>query len=212
MEHRPVAFGPLLVALTLLVGIGFGARAEGLEEKPWKFDNGNRRDPFVYTPKFEIEPRPVTPPPVAEDSIAPATYYADAVKAFFELTNEDKVRETLAKCDAGLKILAEDPNTSENPLKQELRENLLDLRKAAQRVSQRIETEKKFKAIDLKLTGIVRRNHGSQAILNNRAVRKGDVVAASNSSVVVLDEIRSDEVVVLFEGFRMSLSLTENSK
>jgi len=211
MEHRPVAFRPLLVSLMVLAGIGFGVRAEGLEEKPWKFEGENRRDPFAFTLKIVEEHTP-QPPPVAANSVVPATYYAEAVKAFFELTNEDKVRETLAKCDAGLKILAEDPNTSENPWKQELRENLLDLRKAAQRVSQRIQTEKKFKAIDLRLTGIVRRSHGSQAIVNNRTVRKGDVVAAADSSVVVLDEIRTDEVVVVFEGFRMSLSLAENSK
>lgn len=212
MEDRPVAFRPLLVSLTVLAGIGFGVRAEGLEEKPWKFDAGNRRDPFAYNLNFPEEHQYLKPRPVVKDSVLPAKYYAEAVQAFFELTSEDKITETLAKCDAGLKILAEDPNTSENPWKQELRENLLDLRKAAQRVSQRIQTEKKFKAIDLRLTGIVRRNHGSQAIVNNRTVRKGDVVAAADSSVVVLDEIRTDEVVVVFEGFRMSLSLTENSK
>lgn len=210
MEHRPVAFRPLLVLQTVLVGISFGVRAEGLEEKPWKFDGGNRRDPFAFTLNIAEE---YTPPPlVAADSVAPAKYYAEAVTAFFELTNEDKITETLAKCDAGLKILADDQNASADPRKQELRENLLDLRKAAQRVSQRIQSEKKFKTIDLKLTGIVRRSHGSQAIVNNRAVRKGDVVAGSDSGVVVLEEIRTDEVVVVFEGFRMLLSLSENSK
>jgi len=212
MEQGSIAFRQLMVSLAVLAaGMGSGVCAEGIEEKPWKFEGGDRRDPFAFTLKMEMEAKPDVPPE-AMNSVAPATYYAEAMSAFRELNKEDRVQEAIAKCDAGLKILAEDPNTSENPRKLELRENLLDLRKAAQRVSQRMETERKFKTINLKLTGIVRRSQGSQAIVNNRAVRKGDVVAAADSSVVVLDEIRSDEVVVVFEGVRMSLSLAENSK
>jgi len=206
----------VLPLLVLATGTSWSVHAEdkpadtNLEEKKWKFEPGNRRDPFVFIPKVDVVQK--DDPPEMKNVVAPATYYAEAMSAFLEQNRDEKLRETLAKCEAGLQGLADDPNTAGDPRAQDLRERLIDLRKAAQRVIRRKEVEQKFKSIPLRLTGIVRRDHGSQAIVNSRLAKKGDVVAAADDSVVVLEEIRADEIIVVFEGYRMLLNLADSSK
>lgn len=181
-------------------------------EKPWKFEFGGRRDPFNFGAIVNPHVIACEFPPKVKDPIPPATYFAEATSAFLERNRDEKLSEALAKCDASLKALAEDPNTLGDPRAQDLREQLIDLRKAAQGVAQRKNAERKFNTIPLRLTGIVRRDSGSQAIVNSRTVRKGDVVADANDSIVYVEEIRADGVVVVFEGYRMLLNLSEAAK
>lgn len=196
-----------------------------LEGKPFKFEMGTRRDPFVYISEVPDISGPVTPGPQGGPAIGPIdkkiieqvkaeaeAHYAEAYRAFQEFSKEGKAQEAINKCDEGLKLFAPFSYAGSVDEWREIRENLFDLRKAADKVRQRQEAKKKFDELNIRLTGIVSRERNSQAIVNSKTVRKGDVVAASDAYDVVVDEIRNDQVVFVFQGFKMALNLSEGPK
>jgi len=91
----------------------------------------------------------------------------------------------------------------------QIREKLLELRRAGERVRQRQEAEKKFRDMNIRLTGVVARAHHSQAIVNGKIVGKGEAVAVSENNDVVVDEIQPDQVIFLFQGYKMGLTLSD---
>jgi hypothetical protein len=192
-----------------------------MDAKPFRFDMGSRRDPFIFISEIPAEliptkdgdptvKAPVLDKKVIEQVRAEAeAHYAEAERAF---SKEGKAQEAINKCDEGLKVFAQFPSAGAQDEWRDVRERLFDLRKAAERVRQRQEAKKKFDDLNIRLTGIVSRERNSQAIINSRTVRKGDVVAASEAYDVVVDEIRNDQVVFVFQGFKMALNLSEGPK
>jgi hypothetical protein len=196
-----------------------------IDEQPFKFEMGERRDPFVFISKVPIIKSPpvggvpgenvrvdIDPETVKRVKAEAEAFYGNAEKAFMEFSREGKAQEAIGLCDEGLKIFAQYPEAPSVPGWTEIREKLMDLRKAAERVKMRQDAKKKFEDLNIRLTGIVKREKNSQAIINSRAVRKGDVVAASDDYDVVVDEIRVDQVVFVFQGFKMALNLADSPK
>lgn len=196
-----------------------------MEAKPFRFDMGGRRDPFVFISEIPVIQDPTLTQTGDGVKLAPLdqkiieqikaeaeAHYAEAERAFQEFSKEGKAQEAINKCDEGLKAFAQYPNAGAQEAWRDIRERLFDLRKAAERVRQRQEAKKKFDELNIRLTGIVARERNSQAIINSRTVRKGDVVAASEAYDVVVDEIRNDQVVFVFQGFKMALNLSEGPK
>jgi hypothetical protein len=197
-------------------------------QKPFKFEMRERRDPFVFiakTPNFEKPVDKGTTPggdipgiqgpsqeTIAKVKAETEAIYAEAEQIFLEFSKEGKAAEVIAKCDEALKIFGQYPGASGVEQWQGIREKLFDLRKAAERIRLRQDAKRKFEELNIRLTGIVAKERNSQAIVNSRTVRKGDVVAASDSSDVVVDEIRSDQVVFVFQGFKMALNLSDGPK
>lgn len=201
--------------------------ARELQQRPFKFEMGERRDPFVFIAKAPVAPveGTTTPGPqgdqpginLSNETIAKVkaeaeAFYAEAERAFLEFSREGKAVEAIAKCDEGLNLFTQYQRASTVPQWQEIREKLFDLRKAADRIRQRQDAIRKFEELNIRLTGIVAKERNSQAIVNSRTVRKGDVVAAGESSDVVVDEIRPDQVVFVFQGFKMALNLSDGPK
>jgi hypothetical protein len=202
--------------------------ARELQQRPFKFEMGERRDPFVFIAKAPVQQienpgttpgTPGTEPGInlSNETIAKVkaeaeAFYAEAERAFLEFSREGKAVEAIAKCDEGLNLFTQYQKASTVPQWQEIREKLFDLRKAADRIRQRQDAKRKFEELNIRLTGIVAKEKNSQAIVNSRTVRKGDVVAAGESSDVVVDEIRPDQVVFVFQGFKMALNLSDGPK
>ena len=89
---------------------------------------------------------------------------------------------------------------------------LIRMRKAAERIKQRQDAERDFNQMNIKLTGVVAREKNSQAIVNAKVVTKGDVVPSSNEGVdVVVADILPQQVVFVFRGYKMMLTLSEIS-
>lgn len=195
-----------------------------MDAKPFRFEMGGRRDPFIFISEIPAELIPekggdptnkvvILDKKVIEQVRAEAeAHYAEAERAFQEFSKEGKAQEAINKCDEGLKVFAQFPSAGAQDEWRDVRERLFDLRKAAERVRQRQDAKKKFDELNIRLTGIVSRERNSQAIINSRTVRKGDVVAASEAYDVVVDEIRNDQVVFVFQGFKMALNLSEGPK
>jgi hypothetical protein len=197
-----------------------------MEEKPFAFEPRDRRDPFSFLKKVDVPidpgvrpdgtspPPPVIDPLVIQQKKAEAeAHYATAEKAFLDIGKEGKPLEVMAKCDLGLKIFTDLPALSTVRDLQEIRERLVDMRKAAERMKTRHEAEKRFREVHLKVTGVVARERRSTAIVNGRTVFKGDVLAAADNYSVVIEDIQVDRVVFLTpEGFKTMQSLSEIAK
>lgn len=197
-----------------------------VEEKPFVFEPRDRRDPFTFLKKVDV---PVEPTVRPGDGSAPVitvdvlviqqkkaeadAHYAAAEKAFLDIGKDGKAQEVIAKCDAGLKIFADLPNLNAVRELQEIRERLTDMRKAGDRVKVRHESEKRFREVHVRLTGVVARDRRSTAIVNGQPVFKGDVLAAAENYNVVVDDINADRVVfVTPEGFKTMVTLSEMAK
>jgi len=196
------------------------------DEKPWVFESRGRRDPFTFAIKPTIVPDaiPGTTPGEIQIVLDPALIrqkkaeaeakYAEAENIFMDIGKEGRSMEAIAKCDEGLKVLS-DANTNYGsiPEWQPVRAHLENLRKASERMKQRQDAEKKFREVNIRLTGVVARERKSQAIVNGKTVSKGDIVAASDNYDVSVDDIHPDQVVfVTPDGFKVKLTWTEMSK
>ncbi|MCY3019461.1 MAG: hypothetical protein NTW87_10605 [Planctomycetota bacterium] len=198
----------------------------GKKAEVFEFVPGNRRDPFTVRlrpnlPKEPEEQKPgksgtpgrtekeLEPTQVLEKKAKAEDAYAAAEKTFMALGPEGRPLEVVATCDRGLEVFTGIGNLGKYPELLEVREKLLDLRRAADRLQQRLAAERKFHDMGIRLTGIVSREKHSQAIVNSKPVSKGQVVAASDNNEVVVDEIRPDQVIFIFQGYRMKLSLSD---
>lgn len=196
------------------------------DEKPWVFESRGRRDPFTFALKPVIQDtipgsqpggdatKPNLDIAVINQKRAEAeALYAEAENLFMNISSESRAMDAIAKCDAGLKVFSDTPNYGAIPEWQPVRARLENLRKASERVKQRHEAEKKFREVNIRLTGVVARERRSQAIVNGKTVGKGDIVAASDNYDVSVDEIQPDQVVfVTPDGFKVKLTWTEMSK
>jgi len=202
------------------------------EEKPFEFAAENDRDPFTFRRKPIVQARDTvrdttsTLPPgpvtaVSAEAIRQKTadmekWYGEAELAFMLQTGRDtRLSEVAFKCDKGLELLKDLPDVTRCPDPVAVRdllqvkEKLLELRRAGERVRQRQDAEKKFRDMNIRLTGVVARERRSQAIVNGKIVGKGEVVAVSENNDVVVDEIQPDQVIFLFQGYKMSLTLSD---
>jgi len=196
------------------------------DEKAWVFESRNRRDPFTFALKptivddtgtsgtGDLSKTPQLDPKLIKLKQEQAEeMYRDAENLFMEIGRDGRAVETVTKCDAGLKIFTDIPNYGAIPEWQPVRAKLEALRKASERMKQRQDAEKKFKEINIRLTGVVARDRHSQAIVNGKSVGKGDIVAASDNYDVAVDDIHPDQVVfVTPDGFKVKLTWTEMSK
>ncbi|MCY3020544.1 MAG: hypothetical protein NTW87_16100 [Planctomycetota bacterium] len=121
----------------------------------------------------------------------------------------------LAQCDAGLAVFRDIPDIAKHrgiAEVQELlnvREKLLDLRRAADRLWQRQEAERQFRELDLRVSGVIASGRHALAIVNGRTATRGAVVATSDNQMVTVDEIRPDHVVFVWRGFKIAVALPD---
>ena len=198
--------------------------AKTVEDKPFVFEPRNRRDPFAFIKQVAL---PAEPPPLGDTTnpgeaissvidmekirqiLAQAEVeYKEAESAFLDIAKDGKAQEVVSKCDKGLKLFADIPNPAAVPQLLGIREKLSDLRKAGDRIKQRQEADKRFRDVRLRLTGVVARDRGSRAIINGKILGKGEVLTAGENYNVVIEDIRSDRVVVISpEGYKMLLEI-----
>jgi len=185
---------------------------------------GDRRDPFTYTkvvPKLAQEnPNSAiannnTNEPTIDQRLDPAqiaakkaeamSFYNQAEGALMDMNAVDAMN----KCDAGL-LVFKDLQMNYYKELQDVRDVLLRLRKASERVKQRQDAERDFNLMNIHLTGVVARERNSEAIVNAKIVGKGDVVPSNTEGVdVVVADIQPQQVVFIFRGYKMMLTLSE---
>ena len=228
IKMHKAAFIMLLLFSAILCGKRAAAAEQvsppKIEEMPpfdFEKDSGlkDTRDPFtiakVTKPINDVElpdqlKTPTMPASVVEGKRKAAeSYYASAEQCLLE----NKAAASMTQCDRGIDELKDVTIITDYPTLQLVRENLLRLRKAAERKQQRQDVEQEFNRLNLKVSGIIAAKR-SQAISNGKIVSKGDLVSpsADNSNVVIVEEILPEQVIVLFRGYKMSLTLTEISR
>jgi len=191
-------------------------------EKPFIFNPNGRRDPFVFALMPDI---PNTAPIVAEGkdlgkgTITPGRMSAAVLKRMKEEAEaiyqsaeasfmDGNVLSTIHNCDKGIDVFKKTTDIGTYRELLEIRERLTDLRRAGERLKSREDAEAEFERIGVRLTGVVAREKHSQAIVNGKTVSKGDIVSANNESVdIVVDDIRPDQVIFLFRGYRVTQEL-----
>jgi hypothetical protein len=204
-----------------------------VDETPFTVEDRGRRDPFTFRRKPTIEaPPPIQPPGegaagtgVVDDRMPPEQVlerkqkaeeaYNVAETAFMDFERDARMLEVVSKCDKGLDVLKEIPNLAKYRDLQllELRERLLDLRRAAERLRQRQDAEKRFRELSIRVTGVVVRERHSQAIINGEIVGRGYAIKVGESlEPPVVEEIRPDQVIFVFQGYKMALTLSDISR
>jgi len=193
------------------------------EEPPFNFDPLDRRDPFTFTKVVAPTSIIVSPPDGggSGDGGPKKVMRADEVEAKRREAEghytrgernlmDTRAPEALAECDRGLEVFKDVPNIGDYRDLQDVRERLYRLRKAAERMRMRQDAEREFLRLNIKVTGIVARERNSQAIINQNIVNKGDLVATVGDSndVVVVENILPDQVVFLFRGYKMTLTIS----
>jgi len=184
------------------------------DEPPYIHDDGGRRDPFTYM-KVAIQ-TPTTPgdptkPDIAPDQIQVVKTVAEkSYSAAEQALMAGNAREAVTQCDKGLEAFRDIKNVESVPDLQDLRERLFRLRKASERLRNRADAEQAFKNMNLRVSGVVARERDSAAIVNGKAVRKGDLILASdNSEGAIVDDIVPGRVVVRFRGYKMVLDVSQ---
>jgi len=199
------------------------APAPEAEKKPppeeiFIFEPGDRRDPFSFCkelPKIAAPSLATTndagevvkmdPAQIAMKKMEAMTHYNLAEQSLLEMNAAD----SMVHCDKGLEVFKDVPMKDYKEL-QEVRDMLMRMRKAAERIKQRQDAERDFTMMNIKLTGVVAREKNSQAIVNAKVVTKGDVVPSANEGVdVVVADILPQQVVFVFRGYKMMLTLSE---
>jgi hypothetical protein len=189
-------------------------------EETFNFVPGDRRDPFTFTkvvPKLATPTSSSTNPDedqtqkrmdaaqIAAKKSEALNYYSMAESALMDMN----AAESMARCDRGLEVFKDVQMNLYKEL-QEVRDVLLRLRKAAERIRQRQDAERDFSQMNLHLTGVVARDKNSQAIINAKVVTKGDVVPSSTEGVdIVVADILPQQVVFIYRGYKMMLTLSE---
>jgi len=145
------------------------------------------------------------PAQIAMKKMEAMTHYNLAEQSLLEMNAAD----SMVHCDKGLEVFKDVPMKDYKEL-QEVRDMLMRMRKAAERIKQRQDAERDFTMMNIKLTGVVAREKNSQAIVNAKVVTKGDVVPSANEGVdVVVADILPQQVVFVFRGYKMMLTLSE---
>ena len=190
-------------------------------EETFNFVPGDRRDPFTFT---KVIPKLATPTnstnnPLEEDQTQKRmdaaqiaakksealNYYSMAEAALMDMN----ATESMARCDRGLEVFKDVQMNLYKEL-QEVRDVLLRLRKAAERIRQRQDAERDFSQMNIQLTGVVARDKNSQAIINAKVVTKGDVVPTSTEGGdIVVSDILPQQVVFIYRGYKMTKTLSE---
>ena len=199
-------------------------KSSSVEEVTYTVIPGDRRDPFTFlkvVPKVSQQVDPSNGNPgggtnpedahrldaaqIAQKRGDALNFYNSAEMALMDMN----AAESMARCDHGLEVF-KDVQMNFYPALQEVRDLLLRLRKAADRVRQRQDAERDFNMMNIHLTGVVARERNSEAIVNTKIVGKGDVVPTSQEGVdVVVADIQPQQVVFIFRGYKMILTLSE---
>lgn len=178
----------------------------------------DRRDPFTFCktiPKYEEEKQPevggVVVPEESHGLSAEqvALRSAEALRDYYAGENwiSDNPGESIKQCDSGLNIFA-DIKTNNYRALSDIRDMLLRLRKAAERIKQRNDAERDFKMIGVRVTGIVSRPQHSQAIINAKIETVGDTLELAGDNTATVSEINPQVVVVIYRGYRMELEIS----
>jgi hypothetical protein len=189
-------------------------------EEIFVFDPGERRDPFSFVKEIpkdfkregpegpgEITEVRMDAAQIAQKKMEAMTHYNLAEQSLLEMNAPD----SMAHCDKGLEVFKDVPMKDYKEL-QEVRDLLMRLRKAADRIKQRQDAERDFQNMNIKLTGVVAREKNSQAIINAKIVAKGDVVPATADGVdVIVADILPQQVVFVFRGYKMTLTLSDST-
>lgn len=183
-------------------------------DEPHVFDPAHRRDPFTFRQSIPTGPviwdpvpvEPVFDPQATREEIR--RHYDSAEQAFLD-ANWNSV---LVSCARAIDVLRAVPMEERNKFSGE-ETAIFRLHTAADRMILREEAQNQFKALNIALTGVVARNASAQAIVNSKIVSRGTVVPVPNApqDVVVL-EIRANEVVFLYRGFRMTVEIKDGEK
>ena len=191
------------------------------DDPPVHIEQRDRRDPFTFTKQIEVvatpdlknirtERGPNLPPEQVEEKRKAAEELCHQAESSLMTMN---AQQSLADCDKGLEVFKNVPNIADPQLTglQVLHENLLRVRKAAQQVLAREQANVDFSRLNLRITGIVARQKRPQAIINGEIVDKGAIIGTSkdNKDAVVVEDILPEQVIFLFHGYEMSLSLSE---
>ena len=205
-----------------LVGFGTAIASDVETQAPkndeaFVFPQTDRRDPFTFRQKIEIQVTktpydPPPPPPI--DNFNPiatrlklAQTYDRAENAFLNA----QLNETQQACDEGLSLLQSIPQNRRGEFGSE-QTAILRLRTAAERQIVRAEAQRQFEALNISLTGVVARTGLSQAIVNAKVVTRGEIVPLENApQSVLVHEIRQSEVIFLYRGFRMPVVIKEGA-
>lgn len=199
----------------------FGAAASDVETVAKGDDSfvivpGDRRDPFTFRRTIEMPVMPkrddyVPPPIIVDDFNRVATrlklsqVYDRAENAFMNA----QLNEAMQACDEGLGVIQGIPQNHRDGFGGE-QNSILRLRAAVNHQLVRDEAQRQFEALNISLTGVVARTGLSQAIVNSRVVTRGEIVPLENApqNVLVL-EIRQNEVIFLYRGFRMNVPIKD---
>ena len=184
--------------LVLTCAESFGADATG-----FKFNPGDRRDPFTFARRPDI--RNVVKEPERIDfsrNIRDAQQWlSDAEVAALERRSSACVQ----KCDLALNSLKDAPKDAGV---EPLRQSLSRLRRAAESMLRRDEALAAFQKLNVTVTGVVARPRKAQAIVNGMVVREGQSLAAAENESLIVEKISSDQVVLNFRGYRVAAPLT----
>ena len=198
------------------------------EKKPviedvWTFDPADRRDPFSFTRAVVVveKENDLGPGGSGQGRQGLSRNEVEAKKREAEAAYTEGERALMAsdapdavsKCDRGLDVFKDVPNIADYRDLQEVQSRLLRLRKAADRLRQRQDAEREFTRLNIRVTGVVARDKRSQAIVNASIVSKGDLVTTGDSTdVVIVEDILPEQVIFLFRGYKMMLTLSDTSR
>lgn len=191
-------------------------------EKVFVFNAGGRRDPFVFALMPDLpatlvvqdktDPKDNKPGPKGVITAAEIKRMREESETFYRTAEasfmDGNVMVTITNCDKGIDVFKKAADIAQYRDLLEIRERLTDLRRAGERIKSRQDAEAEFERMGVRLTGVVARAKHSQAIVNGKTVSKGDIVSANNDSVdIVVDDIRPDQVIFQFRGYRVTQEL-----
>jgi hypothetical protein len=202
--------------LLLLVCASVSIAAEDLTEVPAiradggaRFEHRGRRDPFTFIRDVPKEPlinidtkvkRPLFDVQANLQSVE--QLYTEAQSRFVA----GDFQNSLKACELALKTMCGFPTDVVIADGVRLKSEVALLHRAAQRQAQRIEAQNAFEQLNVKLSGVIARARGSQAILNGNIVREGQVVTFA-SDAIVIESITDEQVLLNFRGYRMSATM-----
>lgn len=195
-----------------LIGSVFASEQQPARDDSFVFEVSGRRDPFSFTreipqiqsvsPGGEVATETkIDPAKIAQKRFEALTQYSLAENLF----TEDNFIDALRHCDTGLEVFKDIPMRDYREL-QEIRDSLIRLRKASERLKQRGDVEREFSLMNVKLTGVVSRAKNSEAIVNQKIVRRGDFIPTPEQNVIVT-EILPEHVVFTYKEYRIVMTL-----
>jgi hypothetical protein len=170
----------------------------------YDFDPHNRRDPFTFLREVKLDDgKAVVVQPVRVDIDKLHDQAGDLYQKAYADMAEMNTTEVKRRCGEALKLLGKVPQVPMVWKVEELRQNLMALNKAAEKLHQRREAQKAFDDMRLSVTGVVTRGHAAHAIINGKILRAGDGLESADEPVVV-ESIAQDKVILLYRGYRMA--------